>query len=227
MYEAWAGLGRSIHTGEKAFDEIYGYDFWEFCRRNPEVAEVFNQAMGEVRNGTSPAVANSYDWSRFAVVADIGGGLGVLLNSILDAFPSCRGILFDQPQVVKQAAQHERVERISGDFFQQVPTGADVYILNGVIHDWNDSESSVILRRVRQAMKPGARLAVLEEIIPDTPQFSFGKWLDLLMLAIPGGRERTEVEFRELLSSAGFDLEDVVATPAPLSILIAKSRETV
>jgi hypothetical protein len=128
---------------------------------------------------------------------------------------------------LEQAVPHERVERISGDFFQQVPTGADVYILNGVIHDWNDSESSVILGKVRQAMKPGARLAVLDDIIPDTPQFSFGKWLDLLMLTIPGGRERTEVEFRELLSSAGFDLEDVVATPAPVSILIAKSRETV
>jgi O-methyltransferase domain len=108
-----------------------------------------------------------------------------------------------------------------------VPTGADVYILNGVIHDWNDSEASVILRKVRQAMKPGARVVVLDDIIPDTPRFSFGKWLDLLMLAIPGGRERTEVEFRELLSFAGFDLEDVVATPAPVSILIAKSRETV
>ena len=227
MYEAWAGLGRSICTGEKAFDVIYGHDFWEFCRRNPTAGEIFNQAMGEVRNGTSPAVTNSYDWSRFAVIADIGGGLGVQLNNILNAFPSCRGILFDQPRVLEQAIPHERVERISGDFFQQVPIGADVYILNGIIHDWNDSEASIILRKVRRAMKPGARLAVLDDIIPETPQFSFGKWLDLLMLAVPGGRERTEEEFRKLLSSAGFDLEDVITTPAPVSILIARSRKAV
>jgi O-methyltransferase domain/Dimerisation domain len=227
MYEAWAGLGGSIRTGEKAFDQVYGHDFWEFCRRNPKAGEIFNQAMGEVRNGTSPAVSNSYDWSKFVVIADIGGGLGVQLNSILDAFPSCRGILFEQPQVLEQAIPHERVERISGNFFEQVPTGADVYILNGVIHDWNDSEASIILGKVRQAMKPGARLAVLEDIIPDTPQFSFGKWLDLLMLTIPGGRERTEAEFRKLLSSARFDLEEIIATPAPLSILIAKMQGTV
>ena len=227
LYEAWAGLGGSIRTGEKAFDQIYGYDFWEFCRRNPKAGKVFNQAMGEVRRGTSPVVTNSYDWSRFAIIADIGGGLGVQLANILDAFPSCRGILFDQHQVLKQAASHERIERISGDFFQHVPIGADVYMLNGIIHDWTDSEALAILGRVRQAMKAGARLAVLDDIIPETPQFSFGKWLDLLMLTIPGGRERTEIEFRELLSSAGFDLEQVIATRAPLSILLAKTRETV
>jgi hypothetical protein len=224
IYEAWAGLEKSVRTGKKAFDAIHGYDFWEFCRRNPHAGEVFNEAMGQVRNGTSPAITHSYDWSKFEVIADIGGGLGVQLNSILDAFPSCRGILFDQPQVLEQAIPHERVQLMSGNFFEQVPTGADAYILNGVIHDWNDSDASVIVGKVRQAMKAGARLAVMEDIIPDTPQFSFGKWLDLLMLAVPGGRERTEIEFRQLLSSAGFDLEEIVATPAPQSILIAKPK---
>ena len=227
MYEAWAGLGGSIRTGNKAFDQIYGYDFWEFCRRNPEAGKVFNEAMSEARRGTSPAVTSSYDWSRFSVIADIGGGLGVPLGNILDAFPSCRGILFDQPNVVEQAISHERMERIGGNFFDYVPTGADVYILNGVIHDWTDSESLTILSKVRQAMKPDARLAILDDIIPETPQFSFGKWLDLLMLTVPGGRERTETEFRELLALAGFELEEVVATTAPLSILIAKVGGTV
>jgi hypothetical protein len=99
--------------------------------------------------------------------------------------------------------------------------------LNGVIHDWTDSESLTILSKVRQAMKPDAHLAILDDIIPETPQFSFGKWLDLLMLTVPGGRERTETEFRELLASAGFELEEVVATSAPLSILIAKVGGTV
>jgi hypothetical protein len=224
MYEAWAGLGKSIHTGERAFDGIYGHDFWEFTRRNPKAGEIFNEAMGQVRNGTSPAVTNSYNWSKFTTIADIGGGIGVQLNSILDAFPSCRGILFDQQQVLDQAVPHKRVERVRGDFFQQVPRGADVYMLNGVIHDWNDSEASIILAKIREAMDPGARVAIIDDIIPNGPQFSFGKWLDLLMLAVPGGRERTEMEFRNLLASAGFDLEEIVATPAPLSILMAKMR---
>jgi len=116
---------------------------------------------------------------------------------------------------------------VSTAFFQHVPAGADLYMLNGIIHDWTDSEALAILGKVRQAMKPGARLAVLDDIIPETPQFTFGKWLDLLMLTIPGGRERTESEFRDLLSSAGFDLEETIATPAPLSILLAKTRKTV
>jgi hypothetical protein len=227
MYEAWGSLGGSIRTGNKAFDQIYGYDFWEFCRRNPGAGKVFNEAMSEVRKGTAPAVTSSYDWGRFSVIADIGGGLGVQLHNILDAFPSCRGILFDQPNVVEQAISHERVERIGGNFFDHVPAGADLYILNGVIHDWTDSESLTILDKVRQAMKPDARLAILDDIIPETPQFSFGKWLDLLMLTVPGGRERTEAEFRELLAFADFELEEVVATAAPLSVLIAKTGRTV
>jgi hypothetical protein len=224
IYEAWAGLSESVRTGDKAFDRIYGHDFWEFCRRKPETGGIFNEAMSGVRKGTSSAVTHSYDWSRFPVIIDIGGGLGAQLVNILDAFPSCRGILFDQPQVIEQAMSHDRITGISGNFFEYVPTGADLYLLNGIIHDWTDSEAVAILGRVRDAMKDDARVAILDDIIPETPQFSFGKWLDLLMMTVPGGRERTESEFRELLSCVGFELEEVIATSAPLSILIAKRR---
>jgi O-methyltransferase domain/Dimerisation domain len=225
MYEAWAGLGGSVRTGGKAFDQIYGYNFWEFCRRNPKAGEVFNEAMSEVRRGTAPVITASYEWNRFSVIADIGGGLGVQLGNILDASPLSRGILFDQPDVMKQAIVHERMEKIGGDLFQHVPSGADVYILNGIIHDWTDSEALNILSTVRQAMKADSRLAVLDEIIPETPQFTFGKWLDLLMLTVPGGRERTEREFLELLSCSGFELEERVNTAASLSILVARARK--
>ncbi len=224
VYEAWAGLSGSIRTGNQAFDQIHGHDFWEFCRRNPAVGEVFNEAMSEWRRPTSAAVTSSYDWGRFPVIADVGGGLGLQLGNILDAFPSSRGILFDQPKVVIQAISHKRMECIGGDFFQQVPIGADVYIMSRIIHDWSDSDALTLLGKVRQAMKPDSRLAVLEDIIPETPHFTFGKWLDLLMLTVLGGRERTETEFRELFSSANFELEEVVATAATLNILIAKPR---
>jgi hypothetical protein len=171
----------------------------------------------------SPQVAKSYDWSRFPVIVDIGGGVGSLLVDILDAFPSCRGILFDQPEVLQQAIAHERMELVGGDFFQAVPIGADAYILRWIIHDWSEAEAVALLSKVREAMKPGARLVLLEELIPEAPELVPGKWIDLLMLAITGGRERTENEYSELLSAAGFELAEVVQTPGSFSILVAKA----
>jgi hypothetical protein len=171
----------------------------------------------------SPAVAQSYEWSRFPVIADIGGGIGSLLVDILDAYPSCRGILFDQPKVVQQAISHDRLESIGGDFFQSVPAGADAYILRWIIHDWAESEAVALLSKVRESMKPGARLVLLEELIPETREPVPGKWIDLLMLAITGGSERTEREYSELLAASGFELEELVRTHGSFSILIAKA----
>ncbi|HMF75175.1 MAG TPA: methyltransferase [Bryobacteraceae bacterium] len=226
VYEGWSGLGGSIRTGEIAFDQVHGCSFWEFYRRNPGAGATFNEAMRLIGKHNSPEVAKSYDWSRFPVIADIGGGIGGLLVDILDAYPSCRGILFDEPKVVRQAMSHERLEPIGGNFFQSVPNRADAYILRWIIHDWSEAQAVALLRKIREAMKPGARLLLLEELIPETSEFAPGKWIDLVMLAITGGRERTEKEYRELLSTAGFALEEVVPTAGPLSILIAKARAT-
>jgi hypothetical protein len=224
VYEGWAGLDGSIKKGDTAFDQILGCGFWEYYRRNPEAGAIFNEAMRLIGKHNSPEIARAYDWSRFAVIADIGGGIGSLLVDILDAYPSCLGILYDQPRVVQQAISHERLEPVGGDFFQSVPPGADAYILRWIIHDWPETEAVTLLDKVRNAMKPGARLLLLEELIPETPEFVPGKWIDLLMLAITGGRERTAKEYRELLSAAHFELEEVVPTAGPLSILIAKAR---
>ena len=222
VYKGWSGLDVSVRTGDTAFDQVLGCSFWEFYRRNPEAGAIFNEAMRLIGKHTSPEVARSYDWSRFPLIADIGGGIGGLLVDILDAYPSCRGILFDEPKVVQQAIAHERLETISGDFFQSIPAGADAYILRWIIHDWPDAEAVALLNTIREAMKPGARLILLEELIPETPELVPGKWIDLLMLAITGGRERTKKEYCELLSVAGFSLEEVVPTAGPLSILIAE-----
>ncbi|MDX6459756.1 MAG: hypothetical protein QOE55_3453 [Acidobacteriaceae bacterium] len=227
VYEGWSGLGGSVQTGETAFDQVLGCSFWEFYRRNREAGAIFNEAMRLIGKHNSREVATSYDWSRFPVIADIGGGIGGLLVDILEAYPLCRGILFDEPKVVEQAISHERLEPIGGDFFQYVPAGADAYILRWIIHDWSEAAAVVLLGKVREAMKPGARLILLEELIPETPEVVPGKWLDLLMLAITGGRERTGKEYRELLFAAGFELEEVVPTAGPLSILIAEASERV
>jgi len=223
VYEGWSGLGGTIQTGATAFDQVLGCSFWEFYHRNPDAGAIFNEAMRLIGKHNSPEVAKSYDWGRFPVIADIGGGIGSLLVEILEAYPACRGILFDQPNVVQQAISHEHLEPIGGDFFQSVPGGADAYILRWIIHDWSDADAVALLGKVREAMKPGARLVLLEELIPETSEPVPGKWIDLLMLAITGGRERTEREYNELLSAAGFELDEVVRMSGPFSILTAKS----
>ena len=227
VYEGWSGLGGSIKTGNTAFDRALGCGFWEYYRRNPEAGAIFNEAMRLIGKHNSPEVARAYDWSRFPVIADIGGGIGGLLVDILNAHPSCRGLLFDELNVVQQAISHERLKPIGGDFFQTVPAGADAYILRWIIHDWPEVEAVALLGKVREAMKPGARLILLEELIPKTPELVAGKWIDVLMLAITGGRERTEKEYSELLWSASCELEEVVPRAGPLSILVAKAKATV
>jgi len=156
------------------------------------------------------------------VIADIGGGIGTQLASILDAAPSSKGILFDQPHLQADSISHERMEAIGGDFFHSVPAGADAYLLRFILHDWADEEAEAIIRSVRRAVKPTARLILIESIIPDGPAFTFGKWTDLQMLVCAGGCERTEPEFRALLSSAGFALQEVILTGSPLSLLVAE-----
>ena len=172
----------------------------------------------------TPAVSAAYDWGRFPVIADIGGGISTQLVAILDASPSCRGILFDQPNVIRDAIPHARAERVGGDFFKTVPTGADVYILRWIIHDWADPEAIEILKNVRKAMKPSSRVMLIEEIVTDPPKPAMGTWLDPHMLIMTDGRERTANEYRELYAKAGFELEEIVPTPSPLSIIVGRLK---
>jgi hypothetical protein len=223
-YEAWNGLLDSIQTGKTAFDHMHGCSLWEWLKHHAEIWSIFNEGLRQFSIAMTPAITASYDWSRFPVIADIGGGIGTQLVDILDAHPSCRGLLFEQSEVLAQAIAHDRVERMSGDFFQSVPAGADAYLLRFIIHDWNDPEASTILRNVRQATKPTSRLAVIEMVIPETPEFTFGKWEDVQMLVQTGGRERTAAEYGELYAQAGFELEHIIPTPSPVSIIIGRPR---
>jgi O-methyltransferase domain/Dimerisation domain len=222
IFEAWNQLDYSVRTEEAAVQKIYGYDIWEHLRRKPESNAYFNEAMRAGTGAITPAVTAAYDWSRFAVIADVGGGIGAQLTSILEASPSSRGILFDQAHVISMSTADDRVEAISGDFFKSAPEDADAYLLRFILHDWTDSKALAILGAVRRAMKPTARLMVVEQVIPEGPEFHFGKWVDLQMLVAIDGRERSEAEFRELLSRAGFELETIIPTESPLSLLIAK-----
>jgi hypothetical protein len=180
--------------------------------------------MRDLSASITPAVTAAFDWSQFPTIADIGGGIGAQLASILDAHPSCRGILFDQPQVVAQAPPHKRMEKAGGDFFTNVPIQADAYLLRWIIHDWAEDKAVAILENVRKIAGPGARLVLVESVIPETAEFDMGKWMDLNMLVMAGGRERTATEFAELYAKAGFELQQIIPTASPLSILVGKVR---
>ncbi len=175
----------------------------------------------------SPAVAAAFDWKKFPVIADIAGGIGSQLVATLDAHPSVRGILFDQPQVVANAIPHPRMERVGGDFFKSVPAGADAYTMRWIIHDWPDSESIAIMTNIRKAMKPDSRLILIEEIIPDEARADLGQVARFAkMLVGPGSQERTISEYCDLFARSGFELDQIVPTPAGSSLIIARPRAT-
>jgi hypothetical protein len=173
------------------------------------------------------AVVLAYDFSGNRVVADIGGGHGVLLDSILRSNPSTMGILFDSELVIEGATHigsdgvRDRRQDLSGDFFELVPQGADVYILKNVLHDWSDDQAVRILKNCRCAMDSQAKLLVIETVLPLSDDPAFGSLLDLNMLVMSGGRERTKDEYCSLLEKGGFRLTQVIPTLAPVSILEA------
>ena len=224
QFEAWSGLLGSIQTGHVAYDQMFGGSYWNFLQQNPWKWTIFNEAMRSLSAPMTPAVTAAWDWTRFPVIADIGGGIGSQLVDILSSHPSCRGILFDHHDVLDGALPHERVERVGGDFFQSVPAGADAYLLRWILHDWADPEAIAILRNVRQAMKPDSLLAVIEWVIPETAEPTLGKWMDVHMLAMLGGRERTAAEYANLFAQADLQLEKVVPTASSLSIVMAQAR---
>ena len=217
---AWGSLLHSILTGERAFDHVHGMRNWDYYRQHPDAAARFDAAMRAMTSGLAPAIARAYDFSRFAVVVDVGGGDGTLLAEIVRAHPNVRGVLFDRPDVVKRARQPS-LEKVGGNFLDRVPDGGDAYLMKSIIHDWADDEAVHILRKCREVIQPGAMLLLIERVLPAraTPEDLETFLADINMLAGPGGRERTEAEFRELLAAGGFRLERVVPTGTFMSVL--------
>lgn len=222
VFEGWPGLMLALQNGRPGFEQEMGQSVWEHLQSNPHMHMIFNEAMRDLSASISPAVAASFDWGRFGVIADIGGGIGSQLASILLAHPSCRGILFDQAAVVAQAPEHDRMARVGGDFFKEVPVKAHAYVMRWILHDWSDEECGRLLTNVRKVATPDSRLMVVESVVPETPEFDLGKWMDLNMMVMGAGKERTAAEFRDLLDQAGFALERIVPTPSPLSIIVGR-----
>jgi hypothetical protein len=224
-----AELMHSVRTGEPAVQATFGKPMFQYVRDDPEEAAVFNAAMATITGLFIPSVLEAYDFSGIRNLVDVGGGIGSVLAGILRAYPEIKGILYDLPHVVNRAGPTleaagvaDRCEIVSGDFFKSVPSG-DAYILKHVIHDWTDDECRVILGHIRQALtkESGGRLLLLEWVISPGPAWQFAKWTDLEMLALPGGQERTEQEYRDLLASAGFKLTRFLPTRSLASVIEA------
>lgn len=202
--------------------------YFEYLRKYPETAELFDEAMTGFVSMNGLAVADAYDFTHFSKIIDVGGGHGTLIAEILKRNAQARGIIFDRRPVVEEAKKRlrgagvvDRCECISGDFFASVPEGGDVYILSSVIHDWSDEKSLEILRNCHRAMGEDSKLLLVEMIIPEGDSPFFGKFLDLNMLVNFGGKERTEKEYRTLLYSSGFQLVRIVPTKTPSSLIEA------
>ncbi len=225
-FRAWGELLYSVQTGKPAFDKIFGKPVFDFLSQNPVQGAIFDKAMVGVHGRETAAILDAYDFSDFDSVVDIGGGNGSTLSGILGQYPALRGTLFDLPGVIERAGDTveragflNRMRLVRGDFFHSVPSGADAYLLRHIVHDWDDDKAVRILENVHRAMNASGRLLVVESVIPPGNEPFFGKLLDLTMLVIPGGQERTEDEYRRLFEQAGFRLERIVPTQTEVSII--------
>ena len=230
LQEYWKDLEFCVRTGQPAF-RLHGVtNIFEDPLRTPEEEANFDAAMADLTRLTSVAVASAYDFTPFRLLVDVGGGNGALMIGILKANPSLRGIVFDQPATVERAK--EQIERhglaarctaVGGDFFKEVPSGGDAYILKHVIHDWNDEQAAAILKNCRGVMDPRSKLLVVEVVYPSRIDNSAeGRGAasnDVNMLVNTGGRQRSRAEFEALYDAAGFRLTTIVPTVARVSIV--------
>jgi O-methyltransferase domain/Dimerisation domain len=228
FWRAFEEIAYSVETGKTGFEKAMGLPVFDYLARHPEEASYFSEAMVGFHGGEPPAVAAAYDFSPFKTVVDVGGATGNLLAAILSRHAGPRGVLFDRPHVVRDAPAllkargvSERVTVEAGDFFTTVPAGGDAYLFSHIIHDWNEDQCLTILGHCRKAIKPDGKLLIVEMVLPagDTPHP--GKVLDIVMLVVPGGQERTEAEHASLLGKAGFRLTRVVPTASAVSVVEA------
>jgi O-methyltransferase domain/Dimerisation domain len=225
--QSFGPIVETIRTGTTGMQIAYGTRGFEYFAAHPDQAGDFQAAMSERTAAFAPSVAAEYDFSSARTVADIGGGKGTLLASILRRHPHLRGVLFDRaevaaeaPGVLTEAAVADRCDVVAGDFFASVPAGADVYVLANVLHDWDDAESVQILANCRAAMAPRGRVAIVERLIPDDPAAAVPVLLsDINMMVLTGGMERTNAEYTTLLTRAGLEPGQILPVAAPYGII--------
>jgi hypothetical protein len=225
-YAAWGGLLHSVRTGGPAFEDVHGVDHFTYLEREPEAMRVFQASMTATSVFPDAGVLQAYDFTGIKRLVDVGGGHGRLLAGILTRHPEMQGVLFEHPKVLGPATKHlagagvlDRCELVGGDFFESVPAGADAYLLTRVLHDWDDDQAAAILAAVRSAIPDDGRLLTVESVIPPGNGPFLGKIIDLGMLCLFGGRERTAEQYAALYERSGFTLDAVIPTFTPLSVV--------
>ena len=233
-WKAWNSLPASLKSGTSAFQAAFGQSLFDYLKSQPDAAAAFNTFMAEQTAASVAALLDAYSFTGVREVVDVGGGRGALIAGILRAYAELRGILFDMTEVISTAGPlldragiANRCKVVGGDFFTAVPTGADLYILKFILHDWPDTDCIRILENCRQAMVTGGRVLIVEHVVREESGLDFAKFMDLNMLVLsPGGRERTRNEFAQLLASAGLQLRTFVPTAIGLCALEAVSHKS-
>jgi orsellinic acid C2-O-methyltransferase len=231
VWRSWGDLMAGVQTGKPSFERGIGSEPFVEFGENPEASKNFNRAMSEGTLREAPGIIESYDFSQFHTLVDIGGGDGALLGAIVAATPGLHGILFDTSAGSAEAHERlgaagvdDRCQVVEGDFFESVPEGADAYIMKSVIHDWDDERCGTILENCRQAMSSGGKVLIVEPVVPPKVKPSFALlgvvMSDLNMLMNTGGKERTEDEFASLLRSAGLELANAFRVPKPSTLSV-------
>jgi hypothetical protein len=228
QWKAWDQFLHALRTGQSGVRAAFGKDLFDFLSGEPVHSARFNDAMIGMHGAVAPAVVAAYDFSRLHSIVDVGGGKGALLAEILKAHPEMTGILFDLPETGKHACDYiaksglaERCAFQAGDFFDRLPPGHDAYVLAHVLHDWVDNEAIAILRKCREALPAWGRLLIVEAVLPDGNTPHHGKLMDLLMLTVTGGVERSQSEFDRILMKSGFTLAHIYSTTTHQSVIEA------
>jgi len=221
-YAAWGAIEAPLRSGTTAFDSVYGMPVFDWYNGHPDEAQLFSQAMAGTTMMVEAALLGAWSPPPFHRAVDLGGSRGTLLKALLGRMPDASGVLFDLPDIadsVRGTMASERVEVVGGDFFESVPEG-DLYLLKLILHDWTDAQSEAILASIRRAVRPGGRVAIFENLLPDrVAEQHPGYLFDLNMMVMTGGRERTAAEFQTLLERTGFALESVTTTPTPMGVV--------
>jgi hypothetical protein len=222
-WQIYGAIDHTARTGHPAVDAVIPEGLWAYRKEHPETGRRFNAAMEARARGQTGAVVAAFDFSPFSSVADIGGGRGHLLAAVLAAAPNAKGVLFDLPEVIADAAivASDRVTLQGGSFFDDPLPVCDAYLLMEVIHDWAEDEAVAILKAIRRSAPPNARLLLVEQIIPDAPGPSAAIVLDVHMMVLNGGRQRSLAEYQALFTNAGFAFTRVIAAGPSLSIIEA------
>ncbi len=228
FWNAFLKLPDTLEDGEPGLKKALGLSFFEYMDHHPEEASRFNDTMIGFHGAEPPAVATAYDFSDVDTIVDVGGGTGNMLATICEHHPEPEGVLFELPRVAEEAPKlfnqrgvADRVTCEGGSFFKEVPRGGHIYILSHIIHDWPREQCLTILENIRAAMRPDSRLLIVEMVLPEDGPPHPGYELDMVMLALTGGRERTATEYADLLEAANFRLERVVPTDSPVSVVEA------